>query len=212
MAAGQWGHWAPNICRSESPYPRSALVIAPSTLAPLPAAAGPQSGRGSPGQPGGLAAAAAPSESRSRPPYSWLADLERLRDAAASGARPKVSILDVADRLAEPGCTAAACMPTSPRSVDACLRLGIDPASLAPRPLAAFLRQERSPELAQLAFEHEERLRQDRLKALIEERRRLVEGGARSRGKVRGGGARVGLGGKHSWSDHTVGPSSGWAS
>ena len=137
-----------------------------------------------------MPAAPAPGAASSRPPYCWLADLERLRDAAASGSGPKVSILDVADRTAEAGCTAAACMPTSPRSVDACLRLGIDPASLAPRPYEGFLRQERSPELAKLAFEHEERLRQDRLKALIEERRRLEEGG-RSPGKVWPGGGRL---------------------
>lgn len=41
-------------------------------------------------------------------------------------------------------------MPTSPRSVEACLRLGIDPACLLHRPLDHFLRSERSPELAQV--------------------------------------------------------------
>ncbi len=50
--------------------------------------------------------------------YSWLADLERLRDAAAANNRPKLSILDIADRATEPGCTLDACMPTSPRSVE----------------------------------------------------------------------------------------------
>lgn len=55
---------------------------------------------------------------RPRPLYSWLADLERMRDAATAGNRPKLSILDIADRAMEPGCTAASCMPTSPRSVE----------------------------------------------------------------------------------------------
>lgn len=59
--------------------------------------------------------------------------------------------------------------------MQACLRLGIDPSTLVHRPYEHFLRQERSPELAKLAFEHEERLRQDRLHALIEERRRLED-------------------------------------
>lgn len=144
---------------------------------------------------------------------SWLADLERLRDAAAASGRPKVTILDVADRAMEAGASAAACQPTSPRSVEACLRLGIDPAMLVHRPLDFFVRQVRhmrlaisrqttgacaaaarkvpsayaslpaalypqehgNVELAQLAFDFEESKRQERLKALIEERRRLED-------------------------------------
>lgn len=77
------------------------------------------------------------------PLNSWLADLERLRDAAAASGRPKVTILDVADRAMEAGASAAACQPTSPRSVEACLRLGIDPATLVHRPLDFFVRQVR---------------------------------------------------------------------
>ncbi len=64
---------------------------------------------------------------------------------------------------------------TLPPVLQACLRLGIDPSTLVHRPYEHFLRQERSPELAKLAFEHEEKLRQDRLHALVEERRRLED-------------------------------------
>jgi hypothetical protein len=121
-----------------------------------------------------------------RPHYEWLAELERLRDAAAAGNRAKVTIMDVADLSVEPGATAAACMPSSPRSVEACLRMGIDPACLLHRPLDHFLRAERSPELTQLAYEHEEGIRQGRLKALVEERRRLEEAARAGSSKVGG--------------------------
>lgn len=126
------------------------------------------------------------SDAPRRPHHEWLAELERLRDAAAAGSRAKVTILDVADLSVEPGATAAACMPSSPRSVEACMRTGIDPASLLRRPLEHFLRSERSPELAQLAFQHEEGIRQERLKALVEERRRLEEAARVGSSKVDG--------------------------
>ena len=46
--------------------------------------------------------------------------------------------------------------------MEACLRLGIDPSTLAQRPLEYFMRTERNAELAQLAFNYEEKLRQAR--------------------------------------------------
>lgn len=157
-------------------------------------------------------------DSGRRPVDSWLTELERLRASAAVGNRPKVTILDISDH-ADSGTVVA---PTSPRSVEALMRLGIDPITLARRPLDFFLRQVRgqqvqpvcckgrtpgsaaeaaslpsadlphcptpcaapqqergNEELAQLAYDHEEALRRDRLKALNEERRRLEEGPAR---------------------------------
>ena len=65
-----------------------------------------------------MGSAAGASETVRRPLHVWLAELERVRDAAAAGTRPKVTILDVADRAGEPGATPANCMPTSPRSVE----------------------------------------------------------------------------------------------
>lgn len=60
------------------------------------------------------------------------------------------------------------------------------PPAVAPAALPA---QERgNGELAQLSFDHEEALRQQRLKALLEERRRLEDGAGRAgAGKVRCG-------------------------
>ena len=69
-----------------------------------------------------------------------------------------MTIQDLVDRCGDPG--GERLLPTSPRSVEACLRLGIDPDTLAPRPLEYYLLRERNPDLAQLAFEHEERQRQ----------------------------------------------------
>ncbi len=50
--------------------------------------------------------------------------------------------------------------PSSPRSVEACLHLGIDPADLRRIPLEVYLSRERVPDLAQLLFTAAEKLRQ----------------------------------------------------
>eukprot|EP00887_Chlorella_sp_A99_P000402 scaffold13.g402.t1 len=93
-----------------------------------------------------------------------------------------VTILDLADRAADPA-VAGRLYPTSPRSIDACLRLGIDPNSLAHLPLEHFLRKVGDPTLAQLEFEHHEEARKERLRQLIAERRKLEEeSGLRTRG------------------------------
>ena len=50
--------------------------------------------------------------------------------------------------------------PSSPRSVGAFLRLGIEPASLRAVPVAAFQAAGEAPDLAQLVFDHLEGIRQ----------------------------------------------------
>ena len=50
--------------------------------------------------------------------------------------------------------------PSSPRSVEACLHLGIDPADLRRIPLEVYLSRERVPDLAQLLYTAAEKLRQ----------------------------------------------------
>ena len=60
----------------------------------------------------------------------------------------------------EPARPEATLVPTSPRSVEACFRLGLDPLYLASRPLAAFKRAGEPPELAQRRHQHHEALRQ----------------------------------------------------
>ncbi|CAL8467586.1 g7124 [Coccomyxa elongata] len=61
--------------------------------------------------------------------------------------------------------------PTSPRSVEACLRLGIEPSELHYMPLEVFAHQFGDKEFAQIAYSHHERVRQGRLEALVEERK-----------------------------------------
>lgn len=87
-----------------------------------------------------------------RPPLSAQAD-------AAAGFRPKVTILEVAD-LSESTDPSVKLEPSSPRSVEACLHLGIDPADLRRIPLEMFLARERVHDLAQLLFTAAEKLRQ----------------------------------------------------
>lgn len=62
----------------------------------------------------------------------------------------------------EPARPEAQLIPTSPRSVEACFRLGLDPLELAFKPLAAFKRPGEPTEMAQKRFEHQEHLRQVR--------------------------------------------------
>ena len=50
--------------------------------------------------------------------------------------------------------------PTSPRSVEAFMRLGIEPESLRHVPLSAFRRTGEAADLAQMMFDHTERVRQ----------------------------------------------------
>ncbi|KAF8064553.1 AVT1D [Scenedesmus sp. PABB004] len=87
---------------------------------------------------------------------------------------------------------AAALIPTSPRSIEACFRLGVDPLELAFRPASAFRRAGESEELAALRFQHHEQLRQERIKSLMEERKALLEsggGGGEPGHHAHGGGA-----------------------
>ena len=50
--------------------------------------------------------------------------------------------------------------PTSPRSVEACLRLGIEPCELHFMPPDVFMEEFGDKELAQIAYSHHERIRQ----------------------------------------------------
>ena len=109
-------------------------------------------------------------------------------DALAHPTRPRVTIQDLADRAADPAFHGRL-LPTSPRSVEACLRLGIDPASLRHIPLSAYQRWEGDAALAQLAYSAEEELRLRRLRNLLEERGRLEEEGGAVGPRGRGGAA-----------------------
>ncbi len=86
------------------------------------------------------------------PPCVALAQPTRLSQTAQS---QSACILLYADNGSE------ATEPTTPRSVEACLRLGIDPAELRHVPFEDFLRQERgAADLANLLYTTAEKLRQ----------------------------------------------------
>lgn len=123
-----------------------------------------------------------------RPASAWLTQLQRAKTENTNSIKPKLTIQDVAERAnagadADPNSAAAtALIPTSPKSIEACFRLGIDPLELAFRPASAFNKAGESDELKQLRFEHHEQLRQERIKSLIEERKKLLEGGGGNEG------------------------------
>lgn len=71
-------------------------------------------------------------------------------------------------------------LPTSPKSVAACLRLGIDPSTLRYIPYERFFNKYRRHDLAKVAFEHYESSRLKKFAALEEERTAI--------GKEEGGG------------------------
>ncbi|WIA18967.1 hypothetical protein OEZ85_003636 [Tetradesmus obliquus] len=120
-----------------------------------------------------------------RPASAWLTQLQRAKTENTSSIKPKITIQDIAERAnagtdADANASSSVLLPTSPKSIEACFRLGIDPLELAFKPQTAFKKPGESDELVNMRFQHHEQLRQERLKALLEERKKLVEGGAES--------------------------------
>ncbi|KAK9909851.1 hypothetical protein WJX75_008397 [Coccomyxa subellipsoidea] len=109
---------------------------------------------------------------RTRSPFEWLRDLQRGKADAVRGERAKVTIADVIDRANDPR-GMGSLEPTSPRSVEACLRLGIEPCELHFMPPDVFMEEFGDKELAQIAYSHHERIRQERLEALMTERKKI---------------------------------------
>lgn len=97
------------------------------------------------------------------PPAAALCcTLPHIRIRHATAMRAPLARPPPAGADADAHATATLLVPTSPRSVDACLRLGFDPLELAAKPLAAFARPGESEELTKLRHEHHEQLRQVR--------------------------------------------------
>eukprot|EP00878_Enallax_costatus_P046059 GHUV01055651.1.p2 GENE.GHUV01055651.1~~GHUV01055651.1.p2 ORF type:complete len:135 (+),score=36.16 GHUV01055651.1:174-578(+) len=61
---------------------------------------------------------------------------------------------------ADPNASEQLLVPTSPKSIEACFRLGIDPLELQFKPVANFKRAGETDELTQLRYQHHEELRQ----------------------------------------------------
>lgn len=70
---------------------------------------------------------------------------------------------------------------TSPRSLEACLRCGVDPKDLLPVPLSAYAKTDDykrrlTPEEQKIKHEHMEGRRQAKIRAVREEREKLMRG------------------------------------
>lgn len=121
----------------------------------------------------------------------WLEDLQRAKAEALRGDRNKVTISDVIERANDP--RSGSLEPTSPRSVEACLRLGVEPSELRHVPMEWFLHVEHGDhELADIAYKHCETIRTERLAALVEERKHVIEEEEHGGGKKDAAGAHPG--------------------
>ena len=92
-------------------------------------------------------------------PQAWLESSVKKLDL--SGA--PITIDDLASRSASAKGPAVV---TSPRSVRACLEAGVDPASLAPRPVSAFADPSLNAEQQRFKWEHYELARRERVASL----------------------------------------------
>lgn len=72
----------------------------------------------------------------------------------------------------------------SPRSLEACLRVGLDPAELAPKPFKAFQSSDLTPQMVQIKFDQFERKRKDKIAAVQAERKAVIEYAEKKRQKA----------------------------
>ncbi|EFJ52201.1 hypothetical protein VOLCADRAFT_87118 [Volvox carteri f. nagariensis] len=112
-----------------------------------------------------------------RPAIEWLSDLQRAKVEGLSGAKPKITIQDLIEKVNDPNAPEQALIPTSPRSVEACFRLGVDPIELQFHPLAYYKYTGDTDEIARIRYEKNEQVRRERIKSLIDLRKKLVDDG-----------------------------------
>lgn len=82
---------------------------------------------------------------------------------------------DILERINDPNAPEQALIPNSPRSIEACFRLGIDPVELQFHPIEFYRRVGEDEEVAEIRYEKCENSRQERIAALIQERKALIE-------------------------------------
>lgn len=110
-----------------------------------------------------------------RPAEVWLSDLTRAKAEGASGSKTKTSLQDILERINDPNAPEQALIPNSPRSVEACFRLGIDPVELQFHPIEYYQRVGEDHEVAEIRYEKCENARQERIRSLIDERKFLID-------------------------------------
>lgn len=121
---------------------------------------------------------------------AWLAKMAKLKQAGTS----KTTVQDMLDAPHGMQCWASShnvndtttetdasrWVPGTPHSVEAFMRLGVDPDALVYRPVAWYLDQHHQPDAAKTAYELCERQRMQLLRDLAEERRTLMATASKS--------------------------------
>uniref|UniRef100_A0A7S0UY20 Uncharacterized protein n=1 Tax=Polytomella parva TaxID=51329 RepID=A0A7S0UY20_9CHLO len=110
-----------------------------------------------------------------RSAVDWLTDLKKAKIEGATGSKPKYTIQDLLEKVNDPNAPEQSLIPTSPRSVEACFRLGIDPIELQYHPIVHYKYAGDSVEVARIRYEKYEAVRQERIKSLIDMRKKLVD-------------------------------------
>ncbi|KAF5839744.1 hypothetical protein DUNSADRAFT_18746 [Dunaliella salina] len=110
-----------------------------------------------------------------RPAMVWLTELQKAKAEGGTTTKPKITVQDLLERINDPNAPEQALIPTSPRSVQACFRLGVDPVDLQFHPVHWYKQKEDADEeVTRLRYERYEAVRQERLRLLIEERKHLI--------------------------------------
>lgn len=105
----------------------------------------------------------------------WLTDLQKAKADGNGGFKPKTTIQDLLERINDPNAPETSLIPSSPRSVEACFRLGIDPVELQFQPPEFFRRAGEDDDIARLRYEKNEGVRQDRVRSLTDMRKMLID-------------------------------------
>ncbi|KAL6765170.1 hypothetical protein V8C86DRAFT_2462450 [Haematococcus lacustris] len=113
-----------------------------------------------------------------RPALAWYSDLSKAKNDGLVGLKARATIQDLLERINDPNADEQALVPSSPRSVEACFRLGLDPHDLQYHPVKWYAKKEDvDSDVTHARFERFEYVRQERLRALIEQRKQLVDEG-----------------------------------
>lgn len=88
-----------------------------------------------------------------------------------------ISIVEISERCQDPKATGPNIRPSSPRTVEAFLRSGVDPEDLVYKPLSYFKDKTGDTELAKIAFDFFEESRIHRLDELRQTRQALIDDG-----------------------------------
>ncbi|KAJ9526547.1 hypothetical protein QJQ45_017698 [Haematococcus lacustris] len=113
-----------------------------------------------------------------RPALAWYSDLSKAKNDGLVGLKARATIQDLLERINDPNADEQALVPSSPRSVEACFRLGLDPHDLQYHPVKWYAKKEDvDGDVTHARFERFEYVRQERLRALIEQRKQLVDEG-----------------------------------